>query len=122
MRRALRSQGMEDVFAPLIAQACTQVGWATFGPHLPSPPPDRQLGADFTLLRRQCRPLRARGANAPGTHTSVQVMIAGSNTFNVDNVRVNKIVGGSFEQSALVNGMVTPRDAEGERRNHGKLT
>jgi T-complex protein 1 subunit theta len=62
---AAKNQGLEDFFAPLIAEACTQV------------------------------------------------MLPGSNTFNVDSVRVNKIVGGSFENSALVNGMVVPRDAEG---------
>jgi chaperonin GroEL (HSP60 family) len=43
----------------------------------------------------------------------LQVMKPGWNTFSVDSVRVNKIVGGSFEMSALVNGMVIPRDAEG---------
>ena len=42
-----------------------------------------------------------------------QLMPPGSNTFNVDNVRVNKIVGGSFGMSAVVNGMVLPRDTEG---------
>lgn len=62
---AAKNAGMEDFFAPMIAQAC------------------------------------------------LQVMKPGWNTFSVDSVRVNKIVGGSFEMSALVNGMVIPRDAEG---------
>ena len=61
----LRSYGMEDFFAPLVAKAC------------------------------------------------LQVMPAGAGTFNVDSVRVNKIIGGSFGMSTLVNGMVVPRDTEG---------
>ena len=69
------SLGMEDFFAPLVAQACLQV-------------------------------------KAPG-----------ANTFNVDNVRVNKIVGGNFEMSTLVNGMVIPRDALGVfTRHHAHCT
>ena len=43
----------------------------------------------------------------------LQVMPAGAGTFNVDSVRVNKIIGGSFGMSTLVNGMVVPRDTEG---------
>jgi len=43
----------------------------------------------------------------------LQVMPAGASTFNVDSVRVNKIIGGSFGMSTLVNGMVIPRDTEG---------
>jgi T-complex protein 1 subunit theta len=43
----------------------------------------------------------------------LQVMPTGARTFNVDNVRVNKIIGGSFGMSTLVNGMVVPRDTEG---------
>jgi len=62
---AAKNKGMEDLFAPMIAKACTQI------------------------------------------------MVPGSNDFNVDNVRVNKIVGGSFDMSKLVNGMVIPRTAEG---------
>ena len=42
-----------------------------------------------------------------------QVMPVGASTFNVDSVRVNKIIGGSFGMSTLVNGMVVPRDTEG---------
>jgi len=47
------------------------------------------------------------------TKACLQVKNPGANTFNVDNVRVNKIVGGNFEMSTLVNGMVIPRDALG---------
>jgi hypothetical protein len=43
----------------------------------------------------------------------LQVMPAGASSFNVDSVRVNKIIGGSFGMSTLVNGMVVPRDTEG---------
>lgn len=48
----------------------------------------------------------------------LQVMPVGGSTFNVDSVRVNKIIGGSFGMSTLVNGMVVPRDTEGA---HGAL-
>ena len=48
----------------------------------------------------------------------LQVMPAGARTFNVDNVRVNKIIGGSFGMSTLVNGMVVPRDTEGAALPH----
>jgi hypothetical protein len=48
----------------------------------------------------------------------LQVMPAGASTFNVDSVRVNKIIGGSFGMSTLVNGMVVPRDTEGQRHLH----
>eukprot|EP01043_Picozoa_sp_COSAG02_P048262 COSAG02_NODE_4725_length_5049_cov_8.780202_4_plen_80_part_00 len=43
----------------------------------------------------------------------LQVMPVGASSFNVDSVRVNKIIGGSFGMSTLVNGMVVPRDTEG---------
>ena len=68
----LRSFGMEDFFAPLVARAC------------------------------------------------LQVTPAGASTFNVDSVRVNKIIGGSFGMSALVNGMVVPRDTEGRFREFSR--
>ena len=48
----------------------------------------------------------------------LQVMPTGARTFNVDNVRVNKIIGGSFGMSTLVNGMVVPRDTEGAALPH----
>ena len=44
----------------------------------------------------------------------LQVKAPGANTFNVDSVRVNKIVGGDFKMSTLVNGMVIPRGALGK--------
>ena len=50
----------------------------------------------------------------------LQVTPAGASTFNVDSVRVNKIIGGSFGMSALVNGMVVPRDTEGTFREFSR--
>jgi len=44
---------------------------------------------------------------------ALAVMPSNPKNFNVDNVRVVKIMGGSLSQSKVVRGMVFPREPEG---------
>ena len=50
------------------------------------------------------------------TLPTVQVMPRNESGFNVDNVRICKIMGASIAQSTVMNGMVFKRNAEGEVR------
>jgi T-complex protein 1 subunit theta len=49
----------------------------------------------------------------PSAQACIQVAPKNPANFNVDNVRVAKIVGGSIYDSNVVQGMVVKRDAEG---------
>lgn len=49
----------------------------------------------------------------------VQIMPSNPRSFNVDNVRVAKLIGSGVHDSRVMKGMVVVRDAEGTERNDG---
>lgn len=82
---------------PLIALSCVSIGLSPFCRSWPLFHPKSHRSA----------------RHLPSAQACIQVAPKNPANFNVDNVRVAKIVGGSIYDSNVVQGMVVKRDAEG---------